>query len=162
MHIANVVDQEAESVGLSKVLVTRVETVLNIVVDVALLVVIAIINGAQPLNQILNTKGHVVFLDVLSVVTLVTWGSPQLSLEVEVRLPSTSVVLDIVSKGCALNEGVLFFTVDEHGIVNLQVIEHFEGLSQGVRAVFEELILCDVGQDEMTVNRPRTDCCQHS
>lgn len=45
VHVTHVVDEQAESVGLGDIFVTGVQTVLNVVVDVALQVVIAIVGG---------------------------------------------------------------------------------------------------------------------
>lgn len=46
--------------------------------------------------------------------------------EVEVRLPAATVVLDVISKSSALNEGVLVFMTSERRISCPQGLKHFE------------------------------------
>jgi len=81
---------------------------------------------------------------------------PHVVLEVEVGLPGATVVLDIVGKGGAFDEGVVSLMFGELGIVLLQVGEGLEGLFQRVGAVSDQLVLSDVGQEKVAVNRPST------
>jgi hypothetical protein len=50
MHITNVMNQEAKGVGLSEIFVSGVQSILNVIVHVTLLVLFAIISGAEPLD----------------------------------------------------------------------------------------------------------------
>jgi len=63
---------------------------------------------------------------------------------VEVRLPSTSVVLNIIGKGGALNIWVVSFSVDEVGIKFLESFQFIDSCGEGGRVVHLEEVLGDV------------------
>lgn len=52
VHVANVVDQKSESVRLGFVRQARVQSVLNVVVNITMEIIITIVDSAEPLNDI--------------------------------------------------------------------------------------------------------------
>lgn len=121
VHIPNVVDQQAQSIRFSKIFITFVKTIQDVVVNVATFVLFTILSSREPLDQICTTVGHVVLVVVVVVDTIIVLILEYVVLKVEVRLPSATVVLDIIGESSALNEGVVFLTVGQLRIVNLQV-----------------------------------------
>jgi hypothetical protein len=117
VNIANVMDEEAESVRSSKISFARVESVLNVLVHIAVQVFIAVFGCSEPLYNSFHTVGQVVFRKLVIVVLGVTLRVPCFGLEVEIGLPSTTVVLNIISKGSTLNEGMVVLTVRQSGIL---------------------------------------------
>jgi len=67
-------------------------------------------------------------LDVLLVVSIVVGWRPQFSLEVEIRLPSMAVVLDVVGKGRTFNKRLINLSVSQISIIILQTLEDIECL----------------------------------
>lgn len=63
----------------------------------------------------------------------------------EVALPAAPVVLDVVSEGGALHEGVVAVLIREGGVRLVQVGEQVQGVFKGAGAVLEQPILGDVG-----------------
>lgn len=79
------------------------------------------------------------------VVTLRTVSNPHIVNEVEVGLPRATVVLDVISKGRALNEGVVGLVVSQSGVVSRQSVQNVEGLVERIRAVLQHQVLGNVG-----------------
>ena len=63
----------------------------------------------------------------------------------EVTLPGLTMVLVIVSEGCALDKGVLVLVRREIRLGLSQVSQHLVGGGQGVRGALFEKVLGDVG-----------------
>jgi hypothetical protein len=63
---------------------------------------------------------------------------------VEVRLPCTSVVLNIVSEGGALNIWVVCFSVDEIGVEFLKSFQFIDSCGERGGVVLLEEVLGDV------------------
>ena len=63
----------------------------------------------------------------------------------KVALPAAPVVLDVVSEGGALHEGVVAVLVREGGVCLVQVGEQVQGVLKGAGVVLEQPILGDVG-----------------
>jgi len=128
VHVTNIVDQQTQSVGLGKKLITWVKSVLNVVVDVATLVVVTIVTHRQPLDQVGAAVGHVVVVLIVVVGAFIIGWLVDLVLEVEVGLPRATVVFDIVSKGGTLNEWVVYLSVGQLWVVSMQVAQHLDSL----------------------------------
>ncbi len=107
MDIANVVNQETQRVGLSKLGLTRVEPILDVVVHVAIKVVIAVVLAAEPLDDGLDPVGEIVGSGLEVVVLRVIVRVVRLVYEVEVRLPSTTVILYVVGESSTFDKGVI-------------------------------------------------------
>lgn len=111
VDVSQIVDQKAESVGLSSGFIVVVVLHYSSV-SVTLLVVSLI---RQPVDNVGDVLGDVVHIllelgVVLEVATLVEVGDVN---EVPVGLPAATLVLDLVSEGGTLNEGVLVLTVGD-------------------------------------------------
>jgi len=65
VHVADVMDQQTQRERLGQVLTTWVQSVLDVVVNVALPVVVSIVSQAQPLDQVLASICHVMLLNLL-------------------------------------------------------------------------------------------------
>lgn len=111
MHITNVMNQEAKGVGLSEIFVTCVQMVEDEIINVTLLVLFAIISGAEPLDQVSAAISHVVLVEVIVVNTIIIFVLEDFILEVEIRLPSSSMIFDIIGKCGAFNEGMIHLTI---------------------------------------------------
>ena len=73
--------------------------------------------------------------------------------EVEVTLPATTVVLNIVSESSALNVWVHVLAVDEFGVVVLEVFELGEGCGErGLVARLLHGIRSHVSNGQVSVN----------
>jgi len=107
MDIADVVNQKTQRVGLSKLGLTRVEPILDVVVHVAIKVVIAVVLAAEPLDDCLDPVGEIVGSGLEVVVLRVIVRVVRLVYEVEVRLPSTPVIFYVIGKGRTLDKGVI-------------------------------------------------------
>jgi len=123
---------------------SRVESVLNVVVHVAVKILLTVVTDAEPLDNSLNSESQVVLRDcevvVLGVAVRVVWVVN----EMEIRLPSTAVVLDIVSESSALDERLVTLTVGKGSVVNFQILEHSDSLIERVRAHFQKTVLGNV------------------
>lgn len=84
VHVANVVDQQTKRIGFSKVLITIVKTIQDVVVNVATLVLFAIVSSREPLNQISTTVRHVVIVVIIVVHTTVVLVLEDFVLKMEV------------------------------------------------------------------------------
>jgi len=104
-------DQEAKSIGLSEIFVTCVQMVKDEIIDVAFLVLFAIIFDAEPLDQVSATISHVVFIVLIVINTCVIFILEGFILEVEIRLPSSTMVFDVIGKSGAFNEGMINLTI---------------------------------------------------
>ena len=98
MNIADVVNQEKQRVGLRKIGLTGVEPILDVVVHVAIKVVIAVVLAAEPLDDGFYLVGEIVCIGLEVVVLRVIVQVVRLVYEVEVRLPSTAVILYFVGE----------------------------------------------------------------
>lgn len=107
MDIPDVVNQETQRVGLSKLGLTRVEPILDVVVHVAIKVVIAVVLAAEPLDDGLDPVGEIVGSGLEVVVLRVIVRVVRLVYEVEVRLPSTTVILYVVGESSTFDKGVI-------------------------------------------------------
>lgn len=107
MDIADVVNQETQRVGLSKLGLTRVEPILDVVVHVAIKVVIAVVLAAEPLDDGLDPVGEIVGSGLEVVVLRVVVRVVRLVYEVEVRLPSTTVILYVVGESSTFDKWVI-------------------------------------------------------
>ena len=80
---------------------------MDVVVHVTIKIVIAVALAAQPLNNGLNPEGEIVCcvlkVVVLRVIVRVVW----LVNEMEVRLPSTTVILYVVGESSTFDKGVI-------------------------------------------------------
>jgi len=121
VHVTNVMNQETKSKRLGQFWLTGVQSVLNVVINITLLVIITIIRLTKPLNQSWRAVGIVVFLDILLKLAFLIRRSPQFSFKVEIWLPGMTVVLDIICKSGALYEGVVNLTVSEFRIFFFQI-----------------------------------------
>jgi len=75
-------------------------------------------------------------------------------MEVEITLPTLTVVLIVVSKRRALNERVLVFMSCKFGIVLRQIREHLVSSGERVRGFVLEDIFGDICDKEVAVDRP--------
>lgn len=107
MDIADVVNQETQRVGLSKLGLTGVEPILDVVVHVAIKVVIAVVLAAEPLDDSLDPVSEIVGSGLEVVVLRVIVRVVRLVYEVEVRLPSTAVILYVVGESSTFDKGVI-------------------------------------------------------
>jgi hypothetical protein len=144
VDIANVMDEETKSVGLGKISLSRVESILNVLVHIAFQVIVAVLGCAKPLNNSFHSVGQVVLRVLVTVVLGVTVRVPCFGLEVEIGLPGSTVVLDVISKCGALNEGVVVFSASQSGILFMQESKQVNSLIQGIRRVYQELILSNI------------------
>ena len=126
MDVAEVVDEETEGVGLGDVGVARVESVVNVVIDVGVKVISAVLL-ADPGRDLGDSFGDVAGGDFgglgivgCSLTILIDEGIIN---KVEVTLPATTMVLNIVREGRALNERVHVLTVDKLRVKVLQILE---------------------------------------
>ena len=111
VDVSQIVDQKAESIGLSSGFIVVV--VLHYSSVSVTLLVVALVR--QPVDDVGDVLGDVVHIllelgVVLEVATLVEVGDVN---EVPVGLPTATLVLDFVSKGSTLNEGVLVLTAGD-------------------------------------------------
>lgn len=109
MNVADIVDQKSQRIWFRNIFISRKEPILNVVVNVAVKIVSAIITNAQPLYNGFDSISKVVFLYSDFVVTglsFALWDVESLN-EMEIWLPSAAVVFNIISKSCRLNEGVI-------------------------------------------------------
>jgi hypothetical protein len=70
----------------------------------------AIVSNAQPLNDTFNTVGQIVGRCGNCVVAGLTFVDKRVVDKMEVRLPCSTVIFDVVSKCCTLHEGMVEFS----------------------------------------------------
>lgn len=119
VNVTQEMDEQAKCIALGNVRVTRVEPVLNIVVDVRVEVGGAVLLP-EPSDNTCNGLRDIPSFSV-SRTGIVGCSLPSLINErkvdkVEVALPGTTVVFDIVSEGSTLDVGVHVLTVDKFRI----------------------------------------------
>jgi len=123
MDVAHVMDQQAQGVGLGEVRTTWVE----VVVDVGIHVgghIISTIFLREPIGDVLDSLSKVVGLCrdvVVTGLTLVNVGHIN---KVKVRLPSSTVILYVVSEGRTLHEGMHVLVTGEHWVVVTETLQH--------------------------------------
>lgn len=155
-EVTHVVDEQTERVGFLHVGVAGVQVGADVRVDVGVQVIVAIVSLGEPLDEVLDA-GQVLVVLVDLVVGRLAIGEEASVQEVEVALPGVAVVLVVVSKGSALNEGVLILMHGDRGVVLLEVGQHREGLIEGAGGVLLEKVLCDVSGEQMSVDGPSND-----
>ena len=144
-NVSHEVDQQAESIRLGITLIIWVESVLNVVIVVAILVVISLLAG-QPGDRVGDSHNQVPTMVVIKfVVILSALGDPLSSLEVEVSLPGTSMVLDVIGKGGCFHEWMINFPVGEVWVGGSQDGKQFKCCLEAVRMVLFQQVLCNVG-----------------
>jgi len=89
---------------------------LNVIIHVGVLVSFSTLAVGKPVSYVLYGLGNVASSDIIgsrvigrSLASLVYEGEVD---EMEVRLPGSSMVLNIVGKGRALNKGIHILSVD--------------------------------------------------
>jgi len=112
VQVSNIVDEKTESIRSGSIVVTWVESMLDIVIHVSFLVACSILSG-EPVGDVSDGRYDVVGRDhvrarvVSSSFTCLV--DERVINEVESLLPHTSMVLNIVSKSGTLNERVVSF-----------------------------------------------------
>jgi hypothetical protein len=111
VDVAQIVDQEAEGVGLSSGFIVVV-VLHNSSVSVTLLVVALVRQPVDDVGDVLSDVVHILLelRVVLQVAALIEVGDVH---EVPVGLPAAALVLDLVSECSALHERVLVLTVGD-------------------------------------------------
>lgn len=99
VDVSNIVDQQAQSVRLCKLRLTGVQSVLDVVVDVRGFVTSSVSSVAQPLDEVRDSNSQIAsFVRGVKVgngtALIQVWSL----LEVIVRLPGTSVILNVVGE----------------------------------------------------------------
>ena len=125
--VADVVDQQSESIRLSKVGAAWVQVVRDVRVHIRSLVISAVL-ARKPVSDVLDTKSQIARSrpgDVpVACSSLINIGNID---KVEIRLPGTTVVFDIVSKGCAFDERVIQLVRCECRVVVTERLKHSIG-----------------------------------
>lgn len=98
INIADVVNQEKQRVKPRKLGLTGVEPILDVVIYVAIKVVIAVVDAAELLDDGFYPVGEIVCIGLKNVDLRVIVQVVRLVYEVEVRLPSTAVILYFASE----------------------------------------------------------------
>jgi len=116
VQISHVMDHKSKSIGFSGIVISRVESMLDIVIHVSLLVVFTVLTR-KPVYDIVNGNYNVIGRNNIrsriigsGFTRLVNEGIVN---EMEICLPHTSMVLNIVSEGSTLNERVTSFMACE-------------------------------------------------
>lgn len=110
VQVSNIVDEKTEGVRPGSIVVAGVESVLNIVIHVRLLVAFPVLSG-EPVGNVLDghhdvVGGNHIGAGVVSG-SLTCLVDEWVINEVEVGLPHTSMVLDIISECGTLDERVV-------------------------------------------------------
>lgn len=82
---------------------------------------------------------------VVVVGTMVVCWLVNLVFEMEVRLPSTAVILDIISEGGALDKWVVLLTVGKVRVRDFEVAKDINGLLERVWGLGNKSVLGNVG-----------------
>ena len=143
-NVSHIVDEKSESIWFGITLITWVESVLDVVIDVGVQVVITLL-AWEPSDDVIESDSQVSwFIWVFEVWRVPTWN-PYIVSKMEVRLPTATVVLDVVGKGCALHKTMIFFVGDQFWIWSDKDSQEIVGGSQRFRAILLEQSLSNVG-----------------
>lgn len=161
--VAEEVDKQAQGVRPGYRLVARVQPVLDVVIDVGLLVAIPVL-AREPVGDLSDALSQVPSSNFLGFRVV----SSRLALLVNVRvvdvvevaLPAASVVLNIISEGGALDEGVCVFPPNEFGVRFLKRHQFGNGGVQGVDVVGGEEVLGNVGNGQVAIDGVSLHSCE--
>ena len=129
-------DKKTESVRFSNVLII-VKLVHQESVHIACFVVVTLFTRKES-NDISQTFDQVPLTRFDVIVRFLAFLDPRCGQEMEVALPSFAMVLEIVSKGCTLNESMLVFMSAVVCIIVAQIVEELIGCQKRVRSIFLE------------------------